>query len=83
MAWLAVAGAFGLVLWFGGSMPSQVVRTLHVGFLCLVAGAMIANHRAGSSSLRAVGWGVGARRLRWSGSIIGRSTTSCWSAPAN
>ena len=43
MAWLAVAGAFGLVLWFGGSMPSQVVRTIHVGFLCLVAGAMIAN----------------------------------------
>ena len=59
MAWLAVAGAFGLVLWFGGSMPSQVVRTIHVGFLCLVAGAMIANHRSGSSSLRAVGWIVG------------------------
>lgn len=59
MAWIAVAAAFGLVLWFGGSMPSQVVRTIHVGFLCLVAGAMIANHRAGSSSLRAVGWIVG------------------------
>ena len=59
MAWVAVAVAFGLVLWFGGSMPSQVVRTIHVGFLCLVAGAMIANHRSGSSSLRAVGWIVG------------------------
>jgi TRAP transporter 4TM/12TM fusion protein len=59
LAWIAVAGAFGLVLWFGGSMPSQVVRTIHVGFLCLVAGAMIANHRSGSSSLRAVGWVVG------------------------
>jgi TRAP transporter 4TM/12TM fusion protein len=59
MAWIAVAVAFGLVLWFGGSMPSQVVRTVHVGFLCLVAGAMIANHRSGSSSLRAVGWIVG------------------------
>ncbi|WP_201862429.1 TRAP transporter permease [Microvirga soli] len=59
MAWVAIAVAFGLVLWFGGSMPSQVVRTLHVGFLCLVAGAMIANHRSGSSSLRAVGWIVG------------------------
>ncbi|QRM28956.1 TRAP transporter permease [Microvirga sp. VF16] len=59
LAWLAIAGAFGLVLWFGGSMPSQVVRTIHVGFLCLVAGAMIANHRSGSSSLRAVGWIVG------------------------
>ena len=59
MAWIAIAVAFGLVLWFGGSMPSQVVRTMHVGFLCLVAGAMIANHRSGSSSLRAVGWIVG------------------------
>jgi TRAP transporter 4TM/12TM fusion protein len=59
LAWIAVAGAFGLVLWFGGSMPSQVVRTIHVGFLCLVAGAMIANHRSGSSSLRVVGWVVG------------------------
>src|SRR5918995_4214482 len=59
LAWLAIAVAFGLVLWFGGSMPSQVVRTIHVGFLCLVAGAMIANHRSGSSSLRAVGWIVG------------------------
>lgn len=59
LAWLAIAGAFGLVLWFGGSMPSQVVRTIHVGFLCLVAGAMIANHRSGSSSLRVIGWAVG------------------------
>ncbi|WP_114946436.1 TRAP transporter permease [Microvirga calopogonii] len=59
LAWIAIAGAFGLVLWFGGSMPSQVVRTIHVGFLCLVAGAMIANHRSGSSSLRAIGWIVG------------------------
>jgi TRAP transporter 4TM/12TM fusion protein len=59
LAWLAIAGAFCLVLWFGGSMPSQVVRTIHVGFLCLVAGAMIANHRSGSSSLRAIGWIVG------------------------
>jgi TRAP transporter 4TM/12TM fusion protein len=59
LAWIAIAGAFGLVLWFGGSMPSQVVRTIHVGFLCLVAAAMIANHRSGSSFLRAVGWIVG------------------------
>jgi TRAP transporter 4TM/12TM fusion protein len=59
MAWIAVAGAFGLILYFGGSMPSQVVRAIHVGFLCLVAGAMIGDHRAGSSSLRAIGWAVG------------------------
>lgn len=59
LAWLAIAGAFGLVLKFGGSLPSQVVRALHVGFLCLVAGAMIANHRATSSATRVLGWGIG------------------------
>ncbi|NIX77993.1 TRAP transporter permease [Microvirga sp. c23x22] len=59
LAWLSVAVAFGLILKFGGSLPSQVVRALHVGFLCLVAGAMLANHRAGSSWLRAAGWIVG------------------------
>jgi len=59
LGWLAVAIAFGLVLKFGGSIPSQVVRALHVGFLCLVAGAMIANHRSGSSALHAIGWIVG------------------------
>ena len=59
LAWLAVAGAFGLVLKFGGSLPSQVVRSLHVGFLCLVAGAMIANHRATSPAARTIGWTIG------------------------
>ncbi|WP_134496113.1 TRAP transporter permease [Microvirga pakistanensis] len=59
LAWLCVALAFGLILRFGGSVPSQVVRALHVGFLCLVAGAMIANHRSGTSVLRIVGWIVG------------------------
>jgi TRAP-type uncharacterized transport system fused permease subunit len=59
IAWLAVAGAFGLILKFGGSLPSQVVRALHVGFLCLVAGAMIGNHRATSSTARLLGWGIG------------------------
>ncbi|MBM6594900.1 TRAP transporter permease [Microvirga pudoricolor] len=59
LGWIAVAAAFGLVLHFGGSMPSQVVRAMHVAFLCLVSGAMIAIHRAGSPALRAIGWGVG------------------------
>ncbi len=59
LGWLSVAIAFGLVMHFGGSMPSQVVRALHVGFLCLVAGAMIANHRSGSPFMHAVGWIVG------------------------
>ncbi|WP_243374559.1 TRAP transporter permease [Microvirga solisilvae] len=59
LGWLAIAVAFGLVLWFGGSVPSQVVRALHVGFLCLVAAAMVANHRSGSPAMRLVGWLVG------------------------
>ena len=63
LAWLAVAGAFGLILAFGGSLPSQVVRALHVGFLCLVAGAMIGNHRATSPAARLIGWGIGLAGL--------------------
>ena len=59
LGWLAVALAIGLVMHFGGSIPSQVVRALHIGFLCLVAGAMIANHRSGSRFMHAVGWIVG------------------------
>jgi TRAP transporter 4TM/12TM fusion protein len=59
LGWIAIAVAFGLVLWFGGSVPSQVVRALHVGFLCLVAAAMIANHRSGSPAMRLAGWLVG------------------------
>ena len=59
LAWIAVAVAFGLIVKFGGSLPSQVVRALHVGFLCLVAGAMVANHRAKSSTTRILGWAIG------------------------
>jgi TRAP transporter 4TM/12TM fusion protein len=59
LAWAAVAIAFGLIVKFGGSLPSQIVRALHVGFLCLVAGAMVANHRATSSTTRVLGWAVG------------------------
>jgi TRAP transporter 4TM/12TM fusion protein len=59
MALAAILVAFGLAIKFGGGVPSQVVRALHVGFLSLVAGAMIANHRATTPSLRAAGWAIG------------------------
>src|SRR5215208_499058 len=59
IALAAVGVAFGLVARYGGSLPSQIVRTVHVGFLCLVAGAMLANHRAGTPALRTLDWGVG------------------------
>ena len=52
----ALAVTYLLVLKFPGSLPSQVVRALHVGFLCLVAGAMLANHKAKSPATLAIGW---------------------------
>ncbi|RDI57117.1 TRAP transporter permease [Microvirga subterranea] len=56
---IALAVTYGLILKFPGSLPSQVVRTLHVGFLCLVAGAMLANHKAHTPLAKAFGWAVG------------------------
>jgi TRAP transporter 4TM/12TM fusion protein len=40
---LAVLGAVELVAEFAGGVPSQVVRAVHVGFLTLLGGAMLAN----------------------------------------
>jgi TRAP transporter 4TM/12TM fusion protein len=59
LALATLAVVYGLILKFPGSLPSQVVRALHVGFLCLVAGAMLANHRARSPFTVALGWGMG------------------------
>ena len=59
VALLTLAGTYFIVSKFGGGLPSQVVRTIHVGFLSIVAGAMLANHRAGSPGVRAFGWLVG------------------------
>jgi TRAP transporter 4TM/12TM fusion protein len=59
MALVCLGLTYVLVIKFTGSLPSQVVRTIHVGFLCLVAGAMLANHRAHSRAGRMAGWAVG------------------------
>ncbi len=40
---LAVLAAVELVAEFAGGLPSQVVRAIHVGFLTLLGGAMLAN----------------------------------------
>ncbi len=40
-------------------LPSQVIRALHVGFLCLIAGGLIANHRATNPWTLTLGWAVG------------------------
>ena len=40
-------------------LPVQVLRAVHVGFLVLVACALIANHTAKTPALKAFGWAVG------------------------
>jgi TRAP transporter 4TM/12TM fusion protein len=42
-----------------GSLPSQVVRAMHVGFLLLLGFALIANLRAKSRPAKAAFWGFG------------------------
>jgi TRAP transporter 4TM/12TM fusion protein len=59
LALVSLAIAYALIFKFPGSLPSQVVRALHVGFLCLVAGGMLANHKARSPSTRVLGWIIG------------------------
>lgn len=39
-------------------LPTQVLRTIHVGFLILVAAALLANHKT-SGVLRVIGWLAG------------------------
>ncbi|MBX3522976.1 MAG: TRAP transporter fused permease subunit [Xanthobacteraceae bacterium] len=55
---VAVFGAIELVAAFAGGMPSQVVRALHVGFLTLLASAMIANPIK-NLPLKLAMWGIG------------------------
>jgi TRAP transporter 4TM/12TM fusion protein len=55
---LAVLGAVELVAEFAGGVPSQVVRAIHVGFLTLLAGAMLANSSE-NPVLKAAMWVIG------------------------
>lgn len=63
LAFGALMLAYLLVARYAGSLPSQVVRTLHVGFLGLVASAMLANHRTHSAFAKALWWGIGGVSL--------------------
>ncbi|WP_226575312.1 TRAP transporter permease [Acuticoccus sediminis] len=60
IALVALAAVAGLIDAFAGALPSQVVRALHVGFLGLVAGGMLANHRAHTRIGRILTWVCGA-----------------------
>jgi TRAP-type uncharacterized transport system fused permease subunit len=58
--WIAVAfSVFQLTTAVYAILPSQVLRTVHVGFLVLVASALIANHRSHSRGMLIFGWALG------------------------
>ncbi len=59
LALLAMLASFIILARFGGGMPSQVLRSVHVGFLGLLAGGMLAHHRAYSATGKALWWAVG------------------------
>ncbi|GGH10080.1 C4-dicarboxylate ABC transporter [Alsobacter metallidurans] len=57
--WIALAfSVFQIATAVYAILPAQVLRSVHVGFLVLVGGALIANHKAPNSALRMLGWAV-------------------------
>jgi TRAP transporter 4TM/12TM fusion protein len=71
LVWIAVAfSAFQIATAVYAILPTQVLRTVHVGFLVLVAGALVANHKAPGRALQALGWlvaiiGFGVGLYHW------------------
>ena len=59
LAFLTLFGAFELVTLYTGTLPNQVLRTLHVGFLSLTACGLLANADETSPPARAFWWAVG------------------------
>jgi TRAP transporter 4TM/12TM fusion protein len=59
IAFLALLGAFELVTLYTGTLPNQVLRTVHVGFLCLTACGLLANADETSLPARIFWWAVG------------------------
>jgi TRAP transporter 4TM/12TM fusion protein len=59
IAFLALLGAFELVTLYTGTLPNQVLRTVHVGFLCLTACGLLANADETSPPARIFWWAVG------------------------
>ena len=51
--------SYAILAGFGGGMPSQVLRTVHVGFLSLLAAGMLAQHRVARPFGKALWWGLG------------------------
>lgn len=59
IAFLCLFGAFELVSLYTGTLPNQVLRTVHVGFLCLTACGLLANADETSPAGRTFWWSVG------------------------
>ena len=60
IAFLCLFGGFELVSLYTGTLPNQVLRTVHVGFLCLTACGLLANADETSPAGRIFWWSVGA-----------------------
>ncbi|MBN9451811.1 MAG: TRAP transporter permease [Bosea sp.] len=58
LAWIPMAVVLELLARFGGSVPNQILRTLHVGMLCLVAGGLLAQHKSQSRASAMIAWGL-------------------------
>ncbi|MCV9936536.1 TRAP transporter permease [Boseaceae bacterium BT-24-1] len=58
-AFLTLFAAFELVTLYTGTLPNQVLRTVHVGFLCLTACGLLANADETSPPARIFWWAVG------------------------
>lgn len=59
LAFLMLLAAFELVSLYTGTLPNQVLRTVHVGFLCLTACGLLANAEGTSAGVRLFWWAVG------------------------
>ncbi|NLH82761.1 MAG: TRAP transporter permease [Phyllobacteriaceae bacterium] len=80
LGFLALLGAFALIARYTGNPPSQVVRAVHVGFLCLVGASALALHRAKSGldrvfllALAGVGFAVGLYHWAFYADLVERS----------
>ena len=82
LAFAAAAGDLRHPRRFAGGMPSQVLRTIHVGFLCLLAAGMLANHQRVTPRRQGALVGRSAASPSSPASITGNSIASWSPAPA-
>jgi TRAP transporter 4TM/12TM fusion protein len=80
LAFAMLVAAFELVALFTGTLPNQVLRTLHVGFLCLVSCGLLANdagvgrlNRIGLWLMGLIGFGVGLYHWAFYKDLVNRA----------